>query len=149
MKTLSIALSKLILLGTILFLSQPGLAEPNEVESLIQQRIELLEEALRLARLRYQAGVGTIDDLGWITPELLSLRLKTAQESEFRNIVQAGRIKAFELALADALETEKDAKLLEKAGLGTRSDVLSTEIWRLNIEIQLEEERKNLALEQN
>lgn len=63
MKIINLALFKIILLAAIFLMPQKVLTESNQIQNLLEQRIELLEEALRLARLRFQAGVGTSDDI--------------------------------------------------------------------------------------
>ena len=146
MKFFNLILFNIILLSAVFFIPQPALSESNQIENLLEQRIEILEEALRLARLRFQAGVGTLEDLGLIVPEILEVQLKMADRLGVENR-KKNRVEAFKLALEDALQTEKDTKLLERAGLGTRRDVLLAESWRLDIQIQLEREKQ--ALEEN
>lgn len=146
MNIFNLALFKIILLAAIFLMPSKVLTEPNQIQDLLEQRIELLEEALRLARLRYQAGIGTLDDISLITPEVLEVRLKMADKLGIENRKQT-RVEALQLALEDALQTEKDTKLLERSGLGTRRDVLLAESWRLDIQIQLEREKQ--ALDQN
>lgn len=143
MKTLTFTILKITLFILLLSIPQSALASSKQIETLLQQRIELLEETLRLARLRFQAGVGSLEDFGWLIPEMLEVRLKIIDMSETSNSGEE-RIKVLETALNEAQQTEEDVKLLQRAGLGTERDSLIVEIWRLNIETQLEREKESL-----
>ena len=144
MKTLTSIFLQATLFILLLSVPQTALADSKQIEELLQQRVEILEEALRLTRLRFTAGVGDdSNDFGWLIPEILEVRLKIIDMSEISNS-ERERLRAFEDAYDETLQTEKNAKLRERAGLGTRHDSLLAEIWRLDMETRLARERKEI-----
>ena len=114
---------------------QSGLVNPGEIRNLLQKREKSLIEALRLSRLKYQAGVGTLEDIGWIMAEILEVRLKMIDVFEMQDPEKIS-IEVYKAALAQALYTESVVKLLEQAGLETKWNTLVAENWRLDIQIQ-------------
>jgi hypothetical protein len=128
-----------------LCLSQQVLADSNsKIQNLLQEKSTLLQEALRLNRLYFQAGTKDdkdyIEDSMWLISEMLEINLQLASSSQ-------ERIQALEKVLEQALSLEKDAKLLHQAGLGGRENILIAQIWRTDIQVQLECEKESLECE--
>jgi hypothetical protein len=125
-----------------LCLSKQVLAESNsKIQDLLQEKSWLLQETSRLNQLYFQAGTKDskdyIEDSIWLTSEMLEIELQLANSPQ-------ERIQALNKALEQALSLEKDAKLLRKAGLGTKENVLIPEIWRTDIQIRLERQKEGL-----
>lgn len=112
---------------------------PQEIQTLLKTRLEIANEVLRLARLFYEAGVGTEQDVLTAMQRVLNSELELASKPSEQIAIRQKMVEV-------AKQEETNMQLKEKAGVGTRSDVLKARYFRLGIEIELLTAKQHLNL---
>lgn len=113
--------------------SAPQPSQPSpKLQDLRQQRLKLAQERMDLARQEYQAGRISLDAISPMAEKLVEARLAVAKDKKEK--LQA---------LEEQLQLVKQiAQLVEdryKAAGCPRSDVVATQLRRIELEIQIEE----------
>jgi outer membrane protein TolC len=125
------------LVATVLAAAPPASVSPasGDVESLLKQRLELLTEIAKLQREAYRQGEGGVSAALNAEADVAAAKIELAKTA-------ADRISAHEELVKVALQIEKAAEQVIRAGQGPRTDHLKAKAFRLQAEANLLRARK-------
>jgi outer membrane protein TolC len=116
---------------------EPSPEEVAKLKALLKERVEVLQEALRITQAEYKAGRNTLENVHESWHELFKTELELCE-------TPVERIAVHQKILAIAQEIEKMTQEQWDAGRNTKGALLRSKAARLDVEIGLLREQMKI-----